>query len=93
MAGGESRTISASAETVNIVDPRPPRLRKTSSCQYDDANPVAAVDPATTSNPVRYTGRSPRRATSRPPPGAPTSRKNANALITIDDAVAPTPKL
>ncbi len=31
--GGASRTTSAIAEMVNMVEPRPPSPRKTSSCQ------------------------------------------------------------
>ena len=33
MLGGASRTSSAIAETVNIVEPMPPSERKMSSCQ------------------------------------------------------------
>ena len=44
--------ISPNAETKNIVDPMPLRMRKSSSCQYVWASAHAMVDNATTSKPA-----------------------------------------
>ncbi len=90
-SGAATRSRSASADTVNIAEPRPPMPRSTSSCVYDVDSPANADDTATMLRPVARVIRSPTRSTSHPAGSAPSRRMNANTLTTAlaQNAVTP----
>ena len=87
------RSSSDRAETVNIVDPRPPTPRRISSCVKFCEKPAARLEIETMMSPVDSTERSLKRLIIAPAAGELMNRTSANTLMTELAARAETPKV